>query len=207
MSETIIYPTRIIDADNVINYLGLSSDTETNVIDYIDTAISVAESEIESYCGQPIIPTDITVTFNGTGNNEYMFNHFPVLSISSLKYYENPLENPVVYTADVDYKIKKIDSVYFLYFANDFMLGGFYEAIIKVGYLKIPAEISHIGVEMCSNIIKQSDVLGGKGSGGRLGIQTINTSSLAGLGNVNITFKELFPRWEKVLNKYKRPIY
>lgn len=203
MENEVVYPTRIIDSDNVLAYLAIEN-PESNVSDFIDTEILAVENEIESYCLQPIIPTDITVTFDGNGSNYMMLREFPVLELKSLKFYADPLINATDYTVDTDCKLLKKESVYYIYFQNGFETGGLYEAVYTVGYEIIPNVISNIGTEMVATKILESNILGNK-AGGRLGIQTANTSDLQGFGNANITYKDLLPRWHKALRRFIRP--
>lgn len=192
----------IISNSDIKTYLGIDSSFTDNDV-FINELIQQNQNYIEIFCRQEFEQKSHTINFYGSNQNIFdsklRLNHSVVNSITSLKYKENLTDSSFTTIISSDYNLININSVYYLVNDAGWEDGNYYELIYDAGFENVPDLIKQILTEMTAVAYLDSNV--GEGSKARLGLN----SDSENYGNSSLTksFKDMLPKWEQKLNKYK----
>ncbi len=191
----------------VKNYLGFSDTAHDSLI---APWIGLTTERIESALGQPVTPRNYTEILSGTGASVIYFKHGRLASLqidntgsvlSSVQYRgisQDTWQNIVATDAQVfadpadDWSLELLDGYYF-----PWGIGNIQVKKIE-GFHRIPGDITNLVSEMVQIMYDESKA----GRMPRLGMKTMNRSQSP--GSMGDTFGDLTPRWEAVINRYKR---
>jgi len=148
----------IVALADVKTYLNIpSNDTTEN--DFITGLINKVQSEIETYCNQPIIHSNITEVYDknsfNIARNAIVLSYFPINSISLLRYKETPTSEWIE-ISNTEYLIYKIGYIYHIALKSNLNINYLYEATFNVGYTNIPNDIEQVAIEMTVMKFKDS---------------------------------------------------
>jgi hypothetical protein len=198
----------IVSLESVKSYLNITiSDLDTFLEEWIDIASGV----VEGYLNCKVQPTDVEEVLNGNGKTYLYTSWYPILDLSgatdaeklaNIQYRSAILEAWVDLLTNINYV--KIDSnkpwfIKIIEEANEsFPLGESNVRVkYKTGYDPIPAELQMVVTEMVARAYKESN-------NGQSALGLSSRGMGQGGGSDSVSFLDLTPRWEKLLNPYRR---
>ena len=199
-SSTATNANWIISLNDVNEYLSTTS-SSASLSTFYSNCISRVSDQIEAYCQLPIASQSFRGLYSGNGTNELFLNNYPIVSVSSLKYRNNPTENWQSIISSGSISGNCIIHPYKLELYNYYFTCGSQniEVVYNAGFTNIPNDIKQVAIEMCAIIYKESS-FSKSGDGSRLGISTINSGST----NFGTSYLSLDERHEKILDKYRK---
>jgi len=162
---------------------------------FITVLLLAVDADIIRLCNQEIQQTTQTWEFCGNGTLMQIFDKYPVISVTSLKERDEPLDDFGDAIAATNYKILTINKVQFLYYEPAYGLGlNNYELIYISGYASgsEPEDIKLVAKEILAVYFKDADVREGI-KGGRLGLNSV-VESYEGM-TINTSYKNLWSDW------------
>lgn len=166
---------------------------------FYSNCISRVSDRIETICKNPIVEQSFRGLYDGNGTNELMLNNFPIISVSSLKYRNNPTENWTNIITSGSISANCLIYPYKLNLYNYYFPYG--NKNIEVNYtagFQSYDDVKQVALEMIEIMIRESKQ---GNSNETLGIQSTNDSGI--VGN-NITYIDLTERWDEMLTPFKR---
>lgn len=191
----------IITAAEFKSYFGVSGSDKDTII---GTFITDCSSWIESYLGSKVVSQTVTNEIgNGNGTEKHYTNFGPIVSVTTLEKRGSPDDSWAAFPSDTDHiLVDPVNKAYIELYNTYFPYG---RSNIRVtyaaGYSTVPNPIKQVAYEMVTMRFRDSnDAAFG---GNRLGLDSM-TQTNAGGGSSSKSFIDMMPRWERVLNRYKR---
>jgi hypothetical protein len=197
------------DLDTVANvkvYMGIAS-TDATQDTLLQTLISNVSLGIEGYLDRKIVVQTITEELLcGTGTNRLYPKYTPVYGPSTTAHWESDLfyrdtltGSWVAIEDDDEHAYLKSDDPSFIELYEEvFPWSGTFANIkisYKAGYNPVPGDLMLTFYEMVQRAFDES-----KAGKNQLAVQSIGDTR----SSISTTFKDMQPKWEKVLNRYKR---
>jgi hypothetical protein len=174
--------------------------TNASVTGFISTTIDRVSKKFESYCGLPIREQSFIGRYDGNSCNELFTNNYPIVSVTSIKYRNSPLDsfsNTLAVSACSVYTFKVISNSGYFPFGNQTV-----EIVYNAGYSTIPQDIEQCAVEATAIVVKESNVGASDNkniSEARLGKSDRN------VGGSTDTFIDISPKHKEILDNYRKP--
>ena len=196
----------IVTLSQVKNYLGLP-DNYSDVDTYLDTAstglIDLCSGEIEKYLGTKVYSQAVTAYLNGSGTSTQEVPMGPIVSITSIQYRTvfNGSWTDLFTSSDYYYTDPLTDPYKIVGYQDSFPSG---ERNIKIiyncGWSSIPSDIQQVCLEMVAMRLKESKAKGP--SENTLGKSSVSASGPNASGSTS--YEDMWPRWARVLDRYRR---
>jgi hypothetical protein len=197
---------------SVKDYLNIET-TDVSNDTLLNRFISSSQKEIENYLDQPIERVSYDVrSLNATlctykGRNvgiirfpQFRFYFTCPISVLSIKYREEPEDDEIEMTDEVDYNCYYDNYVFIVELSNHFDLNYIYSVELDLGWdttSDIPSDIIDVAVEKVAIKYLQSPL-----KNSTLGLNS-KGESLSG-GSSTTSYRSLIDEWNKRLNVYKR---
>lgn len=186
----------VVSLADVNEYQNDSSSMTASVSAFYSNCIARVSDYIEFRRNKPLANQTYYGLYDGNGCDELEIKNYPIISITSLKYRENPISswqdlitsgsiatNCLIY----DYKIKLYNYFFPLGSQN-------IQIVYNAGYQVIPDHWKKLALEMISIAIKESKQ---GNSNSILGIQSVNEG---GSTSKNVTYSDLNEKWDKLID-------
>lgn len=166
---------------------------------FYSNCISRVSDRIETICTNPIVEQSFRGLYDGSGTNELMMNNYPILSVSSLKYRNNPTENWTNIITSGSIATNCLIYPYKLNLYNHYFPYGNHNVEINytAGYQNYD-DVKEVALQMIAVMIRESKQ---GNSNSTLGIQSASEGQST---NKNITYLDLTERWDEMLTPFKR---
>ena len=186
----------IISLETAKNFMNDTSNANDSTITAL---IKAAEEIINGMINQNIMIKTVTYRFTGNNSDRYVIPRFPVNSITSLKYRNNPSETWETLTVNTDYFVTADEKLTEIYYSVGFYSNVEYQIVMSTGYATAPDDVRLVAMQMVKVFFDETP----KGDD-RLAVTSVSEAQQ--MMTVNKVYKDLAPAWQRLLSPYTIPV-